>query len=44
MHVVDGGLEGKYWALSMGIGAGSLPVQQLINVVFRLVSKKIGSA
>ncbi len=40
MHVADGGLEGKYWALSIGIGALSLPVQQLINIVYRFGKKK----
>jgi len=44
MHVADGGLEGKYWALSIGIGVGSLPVQQLINAMFRVVTKKLGWA
>ena len=29
MHVVDGGLDGKHWSLSVGIGALSLPVQQV---------------
>ena len=41
MHVADDGLEGKYWGLSIGVGFGSLPVQQLINVIFRLISKKL---
>ena len=40
MHVADGGLKGNYWALSIGIGAVSLPVQQLINIVFRFLKKK----
>ena len=40
MHVVDGGLDGKYWALSMGIGVLSLPVQQIINLAYRALQKK----
>ncbi len=40
MHVVDGGLDWKHWALSVGIGAFSLPVQQLINVVYRLFEER----
>jgi Ca2+ transporting ATPase len=34
-HVADNGLEGKYWALCMLLGFGSLPVQQVINVCYR---------
>lgn len=35
-RVSEGGLDGKFWALSFGIGLGSLPVQQVINVIFKL--------
>jgi hypothetical protein len=42
MHVVDGGLPAKYWALSVGIGVLSLPVQQVINVVFKILKKRYG--
>ena len=38
--VADGGLEAKYWGLSLLIGAGSLPVQQIINILFALVFGK----
>ena len=34
--VADGGLEGKFWLLSLIIGLGSFPVQQIINVLFLL--------
>ena len=33
--VHDDGLEGKFWGLSLALGAGSLPVQQVINVIYR---------
>ena len=39
MHVVDGGLELKYWGMCMAIGFGSLPVQQIINVVYKCIVK-----
>ena len=32
--VADGGLKAKFWGLSIILGAGSLPVQQVINVVY----------
>ena len=35
LHVAAGGLEGKYWAFSIGIGCGALFVQQLINFISR---------
>ena len=41
MHVADGGLEGKYWGLSIGVGMGSLVVQQLINLSFGLISRSM---
>ena len=34
MHVADGGLDAKYWGLSIGLGVGSFPVQQIINILF----------
>ena len=36
MHVVDGGLDLNYWLFSIGIGLGSLPVQQIINALMQL--------
>merc|ERR1712238_230925 len=39
MRVAEDGLDGKYWALSIGLGAVSLPVQQIINLLFSLSSK-----
>jgi Ca2+ transporting ATPase len=35
-HVAEGGLEGKFWAISLGLGVGSLPWQQVINVCYFL--------
>jgi hypothetical protein len=40
MHVVEGGLDGKYWAISMAFGAGSLIVQQVINLVYTMIGEK----
>lgn len=37
-RVADGGLSGKYWAISILLGFGALPVQQVINVIFRFTS------
>jgi P-type Ca2+ transporter type 2B len=34
--VAQGGLDGKYWGVSLLLGAGSLPVQQIINVLYRI--------
>lgn len=34
-HVAPGGLNGKYWGISMALGAGSLPIQQCINLLYR---------
>lgn len=34
-HVSEGGLSGKFWGVSMILGFGSLPVQQVINVVYK---------
>jgi Ca2+ transporting ATPase len=41
--VVEGGLDAKYWGVSLMLGAGSLPVQQVINVLFRMGQKHIVS-
>lgn len=38
-HVVDDGLDGRDWAISLCLGLGSFPVQQVINVLFRWASK-----
>jgi Ca2+ transporting ATPase len=38
LHVADGGLSAKYWGISLALGFGSLPVQQIINVIFRFSS------
>jgi Ca2+ transporting ATPase len=35
LHVAEEGLDGKYWALSMAFGAGSLIVYQVINLVYK---------
>jgi hypothetical protein len=32
--VADDGLDGKFWGLSLILGFGSLPVQQVINVLY----------
>lgn len=37
MHVHEEGLDGKYWAISMAFGAGSLIIQQVINVIYIVV-------
>jgi P-type Ca2+ transporter type 2B len=33
--VIKGGLNGYYWGLSLGLGALSLVVQQIINILYR---------
>jgi Ca2+ transporting ATPase len=35
-QVAENGLDGKFWALSMILGMGSLPVQQVINVFYQV--------
>lgn len=35
--VANGGLSAELWAVSMILGAGSIPVQQVINVIFNVV-------
>jgi len=34
MHVADEGLSQRFWIMSLVIGAGSLPVQQIINMAY----------
>ncbi len=34
--VAEDGLDLKFWGLSLLLGAGSLPVQQIINVLYSL--------
>jgi len=41
--VVEGGLSLEKWGLCMLIGVGALPVQQIINIVFKLASNFHGS-
>ncbi|KAL3822830.1 hypothetical protein ACHAXA_011467 [Cyclostephanos tholiformis] len=36
MHVAAGGISGELWGYSIAFGAGSLPVQQIINLVKHL--------
>jgi Ca2+ transporting ATPase len=33
-HVAEDGLSQRMWIISIAIGAGSLPMQQVINVVY----------
>lgn len=40
MHVHEHGLDGKYWALSLGIGIFSLLWQQVVNFVFKILHDK----
>lgn len=37
MHVADDGLPPDLWAYSIAFGIGSLPIQQVINLVYSLV-------
>jgi Ca2+ transporting ATPase len=39
MSVAEGGLNAKYWGISIAFGLGSFPIQQVINVIYRLVEK-----
>lgn len=34
MHVAEGGLDWNYWLISLALGVGSLPVQQIINICY----------
>ena len=38
-HVAPEGLSAKFWGLSLLLGAGSIPVQQVINVIYRLCQR-----
>jgi hypothetical protein len=38
-RVAEDGLEPKFWALSLILGSLSLPVQQLINFIYRLAQR-----
>ena len=38
MHVSEGGLSGELWGYSIAFGAGSLPIQQFINVLYAIQS------
>jgi Ca2+ transporting ATPase len=38
-HVSEGGLDAKYWGVSMGFGLGSLPVQQIINLLYKVAHR-----
>merc|ERR1712029_911789 len=42
MHVQDGGLPGDLWGVSMVFGLGSLPIQQVINVLYALLHRYYG--
>jgi hypothetical protein len=42
-HVYPGGLNGRDWVITVVLGALSLPVQQVINVLYRLSQKYNGS-
>lgn len=35
MSVAEDGLDGIYWGVSMAFGAGSLFVQQVINILYK---------
>jgi hypothetical protein len=41
--VVKGGLDPEFWLLSIVLGAVSLPVQQIINVLYNISVQKKGS-
>lgn len=42
MSVAEGGLDGKYWGVSMAFGSGSLVVQQVINILYKYVHFNYG--
>ena len=42
MHVSEGGLSGELWGYSIAFGAGSLPVQQVINVLCVILERSFG--
>ena len=37
MHVHEDGLSGELWGISIAFGAGSIPIQQVINVLYAFV-------
>ena len=39
--VADGGLDAQYWGISLAIGAVSLPVRQIINLIY-FILKRLG--
>ena len=41
MAVVPGGLDWKYWGVSLACGLGSFPIQQLINLAFRVFENRM---
>ena len=43
MHVSEDGLDSYYWGLSIVFGFASLPIQQVINVLYNFVYKYHGS-
>ena len=40
MHVYEDGLSLEYWGISMAFGAGSLIVQQVINLVYTAIGER----
>ena len=42
MHVHEDGLSGEYWAISMVFGVASLPIQQVINVLYSCLHHHYG--
>ena len=42
MHVHDDGLTAEYWGYSIAFGLGSLPVQQVINLLYSIVHRNYG--
>lgn len=42
MHVAEGGLSAQLWGLSLAIGVLSLPIQQVINIVYAFFNRYYG--
>ena len=40
MHVHEDGLSAEFWGISIALGVGSLPVQQIINIFFKCANEK----
>ena len=38
MHVSQGGLSARFWVLSLAFGAASLPAQQVVNMLYTLMT------